>query len=277
MNVNHKVFMDLTSQETASTVDVVQDDLFSRSISFVLRCGTAPWHPPGDSIVFIKYRKPDGTGGEYDTMPDGAPAYEIRENMVTVSLVPEVLSAAGSVQMVITLVSGASRLTTFGIRLNVSGTLVPSEETEEYVNITGYLPQPVTAVTGQFLEISQVDEHGKITELKAVDPLKAAGLSIPEHLVTCDLSESAGDILPDESACQKPQMPLQTDDARFFPLTTEDQVLMSSGQRLSEVLARNLVPDYSAADRGRILWCTDAGPQWTDPERVIAGAEGVQF
>ena len=88
MNVTHKLYIDLTSRGDAPSVDVVQEEKYSRTLELGLREGSSLWCPPEDAAVIVRYRKPDGTGGAYDTLPDGTGAYSISGNRVCVALAP---------------------------------------------------------------------------------------------------------------------------------------------------------------------------------------------
>lgn len=73
----------------------MQDDINSRKIAFSIYAGGAQWAVPDGTLVTVRYKKPDGTAGFYDTPPDGVtPAATIDGNVVTVALVPQALRCA---------------------------------------------------------------------------------------------------------------------------------------------------------------------------------------
>ena len=161
--------MDLTKQGNTPIIDVVRGDTNSRRVDFVLRAGFEPWCPPEESSVLIRYQKADGTGGAYDTLPDGSTAWEISGCTVTILLAPQMLTAEGNVDVSITLIHGTRQLSGFQVKLNVTGRVPTLEESESYFSITGFIPQPETAAAGQYLEVAEVDESGKITAVRAVE------------------------------------------------------------------------------------------------------------
>lgn len=193
MYVKHRIFLDITNRnERAKPLDMVREDTNCRKIEMVLQAGLGLWSPPEGTGVLIRYQKADGTGGEYDTLPDGTRAWEINGCTVSVLLAPQVLTVAGEVELGIILIHGDSRLNTFPIRLNVIGNVPELEESEDYFSITGFIPQPETAETGQYLEVSEVDESGKIRAVRAVEA-PAGGGEMPENVVVCDLEGAAED------------------------------------------------------------------------------------
>ena len=75
MIITHKLQpMDLTHKKNTSRVDVVQDDKYSRDIEFTLTENGIAWQIPDGATAVVRYKKPDGTGGNYDTLPDGSTA-----------------------------------------------------------------------------------------------------------------------------------------------------------------------------------------------------------
>ena len=204
MHVNHKVHMDLTKRGNTPIIDLVREDANSRQIRLMLRTGSEPWCPPEDASVLIRYQKADGTIGEYDTLPDGSAAYGISGCTVSILLAPQVLTAEGNVDLSVTLIHDSSQLSAFQIRLNVSGRVPATEESEDYLRITGFIPQPETAAVGQYLEVSEVDETGKITALRAVEAVSGKDGKTPEKGVDYftdadkqELVDAVLDALPD--------------------------------------------------------------------------------
>lgn len=83
-------------------VPVVQGDTESRTITFSLQNDAADYDPQTDLdatlTVALSYLKPDGTGGQYDTMPDGTtPAGNLSGSTCLLRLAPQTMSAAGLV------------------------------------------------------------------------------------------------------------------------------------------------------------------------------------
>ena len=78
-------------------------------------------------------------------------------------------------------------------------------------------------------------------------------------------------------AITKPQKPLMVNEQEIYPLTSVDQVVMESGERLNATLERLLVPSFTEADYGKILGCSITGLQWVDSQSELVNAEEVSF
>ena len=92
MYVKHKLEIDLSGQAVMPRVDMVEGDQYARQLELSLLCGGERWEIPEDVHAAVRFRKPDGTGGEYDSLPDGSPAWSASGNVLTVELAPQVLS-----------------------------------------------------------------------------------------------------------------------------------------------------------------------------------------
>ncbi len=170
MIITHKVNLDLKRPSWVAPIDVVQDDKYSRKIELTLTCGGEAWDIPGGTTPVILYSKADGTGGSYDTMPDGSVAWTIADNVLTIKLAPQVLTAAGTASLAVTLTRGQLQLTTFRLLLNVhpmvGKDLAPSDN---YYHVPGFLPAPANSKAGQFFRTAAVDENGHVTKVESVD------------------------------------------------------------------------------------------------------------
>lgn len=78
-------------------------------------------------------------------------------------------------------------------------------------------------------------------------------------------------------AIQKPQKPLTVNEQEIYPLTSADQVIMDSGERLNAAMEKFMVPSYGSADYGKILGCSAAGLQWVDMQSELENAEEAEF
>lgn len=140
MIVTKIVKMDLSSKGVPVRTDAVQGDTATRALQMLLYSQGKAWEVPADVTVRVRYRRPDGTGGVYDTLPDGSPAWAVSGNAVTLVLVPQMLSAAGPVQVQAELLSGTDSLATFALRLDVEPNLADGVvRSEDYVNMQAWL------------------------------------------------------------------------------------------------------------------------------------------
>lgn len=150
MMITTKIKMDLQNKGITPRVDAVQGDANTRALELKLYEQGKSWEVPADVTARLRYRKPDKTGGVYDTLPDGTPAWQIEGNTVTLILAPQVLSAAGPVLAQAELLSGADNLASFEIQIdvapNVSADVIKSED---YINIQAWLLESLDTALAQ--------------------------------------------------------------------------------------------------------------------------------
>ena len=126
-------------------VDAVQGEN-GRGLVLRLFEEAGEWMPPARTKVHIRFRKCDGTGGVYDTLPNGLSAWRIERNRVYVEMAPQVLALPGLVQMQVVLVQGNEELSTFTIHIHVEAD--PSLDTlgsVEYFNLSTRINDEVNA------------------------------------------------------------------------------------------------------------------------------------
>lgn len=137
MIITHKLQpMDLASRGVPQRVDVMQDDKYSRNLQISLYENGSKWQIPRDAVAVIRYKKSDGTGGNYDTLPDGTLAYDISGNVLTVALAPQVCTAPGLVDFAVCLIQAESEITTFAVNIIVQPVPGADIASEEYENLT---------------------------------------------------------------------------------------------------------------------------------------------
>ena len=168
MIVTHNITMDLVRRDVTPKIDVVQDDKYSRDLEVALMENGVPVDVPQSSKVMILFEKADGKGGAYDTMPDGAKAWSIKGNRVTVKLAPQVCTAAGKAALTFVLLDEESELSSFAVEIWVQKRPGLQKTSENYTMVCGFLPQPVQAKPGQFLRVAQVDGQGHVIGVNAV-------------------------------------------------------------------------------------------------------------
>lgn len=155
MIITSKVSMDFQKPGRPPVVHAVQNDRYSRNLEIALFDSGALWQVPEDADVMIRYCKPDGTGGEYNLLPDGSDAWAAEGNTLTVALAPQVLTAPGAVMLSVVLRSLERYITTFGILIQVSKAVEPiQEDSDNYYNVAaasiiaalGYVPASTGAL-----------------------------------------------------------------------------------------------------------------------------------
>lgn len=135
MIVTHKLEMDLARKGAPSRLNVVQGDTNTRMIELALYSDGVAWTVPEGVVVSMRYCKPDGTKGIYDTLPDGAQAWSAAGNTLTIAMAPQMLTVAGIVLAQIEMVLDSSILGTFTLTVTVeSNPAAGVLESEDYIN-----------------------------------------------------------------------------------------------------------------------------------------------
>lgn len=145
--------VDMLDPGAPQIIHAVQDDSNSRKIAFSIYAGGAQWAVPDGTLVTVRYKKPDGTAGFYDTLPDGStPAAMIDGNVVTVALVPQAFTVRGNVPVQIKLYdSSGTSIATFAVVMHVSANVVSDAEivsSDYYSVLTKQIADALAAAEG---------------------------------------------------------------------------------------------------------------------------------
>lgn len=139
MILTTKITMDLSNPAPAPVIHAVQDDQYSRNLELTQLSNGIPWIPPEGTTAIVSYRKSDGTGGNYDALPDGTTAVTISGNIITVALAPQVLTFPGVVRLSVGLINGSSKLYTFSVLIDVQANPGLTAISDNYFKIAGAL------------------------------------------------------------------------------------------------------------------------------------------
>ncbi len=196
MIITHKLHLDLVHlppEKQVPKVHIVQKDHLSRQLEVVLLADGSPWPIPEDAHILLHYSKPDGHIGQYDTLPDGQLAWTIQENMLTLTLAPQVCNVSGTTHLAIRLLQGEKEVSTFPLALDVVALPEAAAGSEDYIQVRDYLPQPTPpAAAGQLLQVEAISPAGYVSALKTVD-FPQAGASTLVVKITQDGSAYAAD------------------------------------------------------------------------------------
>lgn len=180
--ITNKLTMDLLAPGCPAVCSAVLDDRYTRQLEIALTLSGEAWPIPQDAAVLVTYSRPDGKGGQYDTLPSGECAWSVSGNLLTVILAPQVTAAAGAVNLWISLLRQEQQLSTFAVLLKVEGKAGEASADAPYVNISGFLPGTCGASPGQFLRITGIREDGYVTALEAMNLGDLALLHEPQTL-----------------------------------------------------------------------------------------------
>lgn len=179
MIVTHKLNMDLVRRGIKEVINAVQSDTYCRDLQITVTAGGVAVEFPEDVTVRGSYRKADGTRGIYDTMPDGRTAAgSVAGNVVTLSLAPQLLTAAGVAELAVQLISGETMLNVFPVAVDVAALPGFGGVSENYYSISG-LPQVTAADNGKVLQV--VDGMWVAGVAVAGSGATLTGVSITEH------------------------------------------------------------------------------------------------
>ena len=176
----HTLNMDLKGYEKKWKITASQWDAYTRQIRMRLFSGNNPWMIPEGAAALVCYRKPDGTWGEYDVLPNGEAAWSGEGNELRILLAPQIFTAVGTVNLYVRLVRADRILNTFGIEVDVvrSGSAGERMDSENYRAVTGVLPAPACAEEGQYIRVLEVDDRGRVLRVEAADLQTVGGVDL---------------------------------------------------------------------------------------------------
>ena len=159
MKSTSKIYLNLQMPNYNVIAYAVQGDVMSREITAILYDGQTPFTPSVGALGTIRYKKPDGTSGFYDTLEDGETvAVTWEDNVATIRLAEQVLTVAGNVIMQLSFYNAdAERLSTFNFILTVEQNPYTDEEFEstDYYSV---LTARIAAVLGAVAHAPQINE-----------------------------------------------------------------------------------------------------------------------
>lgn len=123
MNINQTVALNLSESITPPTLRMAQDDANTRTIKASLWDGAQPFSIPSECVCMVRFGKPDGIGGLYDTT-EGGQKVSYSGNVVTAPVAAQMLAVAGAVKAQIDIYGGGEKqqtekLATFRFRVEV--------------------------------------------------------------------------------------------------------------------------------------------------------------
>lgn len=159
------LILDFQSPNVAVVAYAKQNDRASRKLICQLVDGGTPFTVSGNVYAAIRFLKPDGTGGMYDTDDNGNNAIVFSGSQATLTLAEQVLTVPGTVYLELNLYNSQSvKLTTFAFVLNVEASVLSDATiiSSNYYNI----------LTQQIADI--------LSSIGAVAGLEATATSIPK-------------------------------------------------------------------------------------------------
>lgn len=167
MKVTSQITVDLLHPNVATLVYAKQTDQHSRFISATLLEGSQPWTPPTGVLAAVRYRKPDGTIGWYDTTENKAAAVTMSGNVATIQLAAQALTVSGDVYIELEFYTqSAEKLSSFAWVLAVEASAVSDGEIEssDYFNV---LADTLAEIVKALPDIQNADEYAKAAAASA--------------------------------------------------------------------------------------------------------------
>ncbi|MBE6957770.1 MAG: hypothetical protein E7447_01275 [Ruminococcaceae bacterium] len=138
-----KVTTNINYQASPIHLTALQGDN-CRALELQFYCGEEPWVLPPDGDVFIRYTCADGSGGIFDTLPNGEPAYILAGATLTIHI-PEMMCAVpGVTKAQVTIFSDGAQISSFPIELRVLPQVGQKMADGKYVNLRKWLMSYVT-------------------------------------------------------------------------------------------------------------------------------------
>lgn len=122
----------------AVTMYAVQNDRLTRKVSAALNDGATAWTPPVGTLGIVRFVKPDGTMGFYDTDEEGNAAVTWTGNVATIRLAEQVLTVPGDVWCQVNFYNADDeRLSTFAFLIKVQKCVIEDNTiiSTDYFNI----------------------------------------------------------------------------------------------------------------------------------------------
>ena len=161
MKSTTNVILNLQVPNYSVAAYAVQGDEKSREINATLLDGSTPWTPPVGALGTVRYLKPDGTCGFYDSLEDNTTvAVTWTGNVATIKFAAQVLTVAGEVIVQLSFYSAdAERLSCFNFRLIVEKNPLTDDEFEstDYYSV---LTARIAAVLGAVAHAPQINSAG---------------------------------------------------------------------------------------------------------------------
>ena len=143
MQITQSIDLNLSIDGIPPQLHMPQGD-GGRIISASLWDGSTIYSPPDGTMCMLRFRKPDGTGGLYDTAEDGT-KISLTNNVANIPVALQVLAVGGPVRCQVELYApaaegellSANRLATFAFLLFVAPSVYPDAEiiSGDYINI----------------------------------------------------------------------------------------------------------------------------------------------
>lgn len=138
-----EVTTNLSYPAIPAALTVLQGDS-CRALKVRFFSGEMPWEIPENSDVFIQYTCADGSGGVFDTLPDGTVAAQVEGNAVTLRIPAEMCAVPGKTMAQVTIFSQGEQISAFPVEVRVLAQVGLRSGKGNYANLQKWLLAYVT-------------------------------------------------------------------------------------------------------------------------------------
>lgn len=189
MEIINKITFDMAAAGMPTHIDAVQGDTLTRKVEVTLMKRGQVFDPSDGFVsVSVAFKKPDGTAGWYDTLPDGnIAATVISDGVYQVSLAPEMLTVPGNVYAVFRFDLDGKTISTFPFVVRVAeNPSFNSTKSENYYNV-----QTWDSVNASFDEV--FDRLAKLEQGGGCGSALWKSYGLPQLLLNGDTSAMTKD------------------------------------------------------------------------------------
>ena len=154
-----KITVDVLRPNYATQIYAKQLDQLSRVVELTMVEGSQPWTPPDNAAPVVRYYKPDGTAGFYDTLEDDESAVSVSGNVATLTLAAQATTVPGDVNMELDFYTAdAVKISTFAWVLRVQPSAVDDSQikSSDYYNA---LTETVARILAALPNIENAKEY----------------------------------------------------------------------------------------------------------------------
>ena len=205
MKSTTSISLNLQLPNYSVAVYAVQGDTMSREIEAALFDGQTPFTPPAGALGTVRYYKPDGTSGFYDTLEDEETvAVTWDDNVAIIRLAEQTVTVPGEVLMQLSFYSAdAERLSAFTFRLFVEKNPYSDQEfesTDYYSVLTARIAAVLNATThapsinnlGHWVLWDETAQQYYDSGINAIGPQGPTGPTGPQGTSIVSTSKASG-------------------------------------------------------------------------------------
>lgn len=179
--ITHKREFDLAKPKIVSHIFAGQGEGNTRSLEAKLFENGTAWTPPSNASIAVAFKKPDGTRGVYDMLPNGDQAITATGNTVTAILAPQVLTCPGEVVAALIFVDqqNGNKLMSFPFCIMVAeDPSAGADVSNNYFYFTSF-----DAINDAIGDMSKLETNDKTSLVAAINAASRTGGSVSNEQI----------------------------------------------------------------------------------------------